>query len=60
MRTSELINRGKKSWEWAASHMDIINTIISENIADKPLKGLKLGLSLHITKETSVPHNRVD
>lgn len=54
MRASELINRGKKSWEWAASHMDIINTIISENIADKPLKGLKLGLSLHITKETSV------
>jgi adenosylhomocysteinase len=54
MRTSELINRGKKSWEWAASHMDIINTIISENIVDKPLKGLKLGLSLHITKETSV------
>ena len=54
MRTSELINRGEKSWEWAASHMDIINTIISENIADKPLKGLKLGLSLHITKETSV------
>ena len=54
MRTFELINRGKKSWEWAASHMDIINTIISENIADKPLKGLKLGLSLHITKETSV------
>jgi adenosylhomocysteinase len=54
MRTSEVINRGKKSWEWAASHMDIINTIISENIADKPLKGLKLGLSLHITKETSV------
>lgn len=54
MRTSEIINRGKKSWEWADSHMDIINTIISENIADKPLKGLKLGLSLHITKETSV------
>jgi adenosylhomocysteinase len=54
MRTAELINRGKKSWEWASSHMDIINTIISENIADRPLKGLKIGLSLHITKETSV------
>jgi len=54
MRTAELINRGKKSWEWASSHMDIINTIISENIADRPLKGLKLGLSLHITKETAV------
>jgi adenosylhomocysteinase len=54
MRTSELIKRGEKSWEWASSHMDILNTIISENIADKPLKGLKLGLSLHITKETSV------
>ena len=54
MRTAELINRGKKSWEWASSHMDIINTIISENIADRPLKRLKLGLSLHITKETAV------
>ena len=54
MHTFELINRGKKSWEWAASHMDIINTIISENIADRPLKGLKIGLSLHITKETAV------
>ena len=54
MHTIELTNRGKKSWEWAASHMDIINTIISENIADRPLKGLKIGLSLHITKETSV------
>lgn len=54
MRTAELINRGKKSWEWASSHMDIINTIISENIADRPLKGWKLGLSLHITKETAV------
>ena len=54
MSTSELVNRGKKSWEWGASHMNIINTIINENIADKPLKGLKLGLSLHITKETSV------
>jgi adenosylhomocysteinase len=54
MSTSELVNRGKKSWEWGTSHMNIINTIINENIADKPLKGLKLGLSLHITKETSV------
>ena len=54
MRSSELINTGEKSWEWAASHMAIINTIISENIADRPLKGLKIGLSLHITKETSV------
>lgn len=54
MHTSELIDRGKKSWEWAASRMDIMKTIISENIADRPLKGLKIGLSLHITKETSV------
>lgn len=54
MRIAELINSGKKSWEWAASHMDIINTIISENIADRPLKGLKIGLSLHVTRETSV------
>jgi adenosylhomocysteinase len=54
MNNSELINNGKKSWEWACSHMGIINTLVNENIAHKPLKGLRLGLSLHVTKETAV------
>ena len=54
MSNIELIDRGRKSWEWANFHMGIINAIVSGNLGNKPLKGLKLGLSLHVTKETSV------
>ena len=54
MNNIELINNGKRSWEWACSHMGTINALVNENFADKPLRGLKLGLSLHVTKETSV------
>ena len=54
MKNSRLIDNGKKSWEWACSHMGIINEIVNQNIDNKPLTGLRLGLSLHVTKETSV------
>jgi|GEM_PF-4268464 len=54
MKNIELINNGKRSWEWACSRMSIINTLVNQNIGHKPLKGLRLGLSLHVTKETSV------
>jgi adenosylhomocysteinase len=54
MNNIELINNGKRSWEWASSHMGTINALVNEYFADKPLRGLKLGLSLHVTKETSV------
>jgi adenosylhomocysteinase len=54
MNNIELIKNGKRSWEWACSHMGTINALVNENFADKPLRGLKLGLSLHVTKETSV------
>jgi adenosylhomocysteinase len=54
MKNIDLINNGKRSWEWACSRMSIINTLVNQNIGHKPLKGLRLGLSLHVTKETSV------
>jgi len=54
MKNIGLIHNGEKSWEWAYSHMGIITTLVNENIEHKPLKGLRLGLSLHVTKETSV------
>jgi adenosylhomocysteinase len=54
MKNIELIANGEKSWEWACSRMGIINTLVNEKIEHKPLKGLRLGLSLHVTKETSV------
>ena len=54
MKNMKQIDDGRKSWEWASSHMGIISSIVNQHINDKPLKGLRLGLSLHITKETSV------
>ena len=54
MKNMKLIDNGRKSWEWACSHMGIMSAIVNEHINYKPLKGLRLGLSLHITKETSV------
>ena len=54
MKNKELTKNGKKSWKWASSRMGIIETILNENIERRPLQGLRLGLSLHITKETAV------
>ena len=54
MKNKELIKNGENSWKWALSRMGIIETILNENIEQRPLEGLRLGLSLHITKETAV------
>ncbi len=54
MKNVKLIDSGRKSWEWASSHMGILSAIVNEHISYKPLKDVRLGLSLHITKETSV------
>jgi len=50
----KLIKEGKLSYEWAKSHMQILNNTISRLKKSKPLKGVTLGFCLHITKETSV------
>jgi adenosylhomocysteinase len=54
MKIKELTKNGENSWKWALSRMRIIETILNENIERRPLEGLRLGLSLHITKETAV------
>ena len=54
MKNKELSKNGEYSWKWALSRMGIIETILNENIERRPLEGLRLGLSLHITKETAV------
>jgi len=50
----KLIKEGKLSYEWAKSHMQILNNTITRLKKSKPLKGVTLGFCLHITKETSV------
>ena len=50
----KLIKEGKLSYEWARSHMQILDNTINRLKKSKPLKGITLGFCLHITKETSV------
>ena len=50
----KLIQDGKLSYEWARSHMQILDNTINRFKKSKPLKGVTLGFCLHITKETSV------
>ncbi len=54
IKDSKLSDRGKLSYEWARSHMKILNETINKLKKNKPLKGITLGFCLHITKETSV------
>ena len=42
------------SYEWARSHMPILDNTINRLKKSQPFKGLTLGFCLHITKETSV------
>ncbi|MGI0025491.1 MAG: adenosylhomocysteinase, partial [Nitrososphaera sp.] len=50
----KLAGKGERSFEWASARMSIIGRIVSEHRRARPLAGLRLGLCLHITKETSV------
>ena len=54
VRNPRLAGRGKLSYEWARSHMQILDNTINRLKGSKPLKGVTLGFCLHITKETSV------
>ena len=52
--SSKLVQEGKLSYQWARSHMQILDNTINRFKKSKPLKGITLGFCLHITKETSV------
>jgi adenosylhomocysteinase len=54
VKNPKLAKQGKTSYEWARSHMQILDNTINRLKKSKPLKGVTLGLCLHITKETSV------
>ncbi len=51
---AKLVAQGKLSYEWARSHMKILDNTISRLKKSKPLHGITLGFCLHITKETCV------
>src|SRR5215207_1984259 len=49
-----LFESGKLAYEWAVGLMKIITKISHKYQRTKPLANFKLGVCLHITKETSV------
>ena len=54
IKDTSLNEEGKKSIEWAESRMPVLMKIREDFIKKKPLKGLMVGASLHVTKETAV------
>ena len=51
---SNLADKGRRSYQWAASRMGIVEKIRAMNESSQSLAGFRLGICLHITKETSV------
>lgn len=54
VKDPSLAQKGELSIEWAESRMPVLMRIREEFAAKKPLKGIRLGASLHVTKETGV------
>ena len=54
IKNKKLAKQGQLSYQWAQSHMQILDNTIHRLKKSKPLKGVTLGFCLHITKETSV------
>ena len=49
-----LAKKGRLQIEWAERHMPVLLKIRERFKREKPLEGLKIGASLHVTKETAV------
>jgi adenosylhomocysteinase len=54
VKNLSLSDEGALSTEWASMHMPVLNKIKDRFEKEKPLKDIRLGCSLHVTKETSV------
>lgn len=54
IKDPNLAEKGQVSYEWARDHMKILTNTINRLKKSKPLKGHRVGICLHITKETSV------
>lgn len=54
VKDMNLAEQGKKNIEWAESQMGALLKIKERFERDKPLTGVRVGMALHITKETAV------
>jgi len=54
VKDPNLASKGTFLMEWASMHMPVLNQIKQRFEQEKPLEGIRLGASLHVTKETGV------
>jgi len=50
----DLAGEGEKDFLWAKNHMVALSRLSEKHGRGKPLKGVSVGVCLHVTKETSV------
>ncbi len=50
----KLSRDGERNFLWAKAHMGTLTTLAEKYGKSKPLQGVRLGVCLHVTKETSV------
>ena len=50
----KLVADGERNFLWAKAHMGTLNALAEKYGRSKPLDGVRLGVCLHVTKETSV------
>ena len=54
IRHPEWAEKGRMAVDWASAHMPAIGEILKKHRETSPLSGVKVGGSLHVTKETGV------
>jgi adenosylhomocysteinase len=50
----KLSTEGEKNFRWAKAHMGGLTSLAQKYSKSKPLQGVRMGVCLHVTKETSV------
>ena len=53
IKDTSLAEVGKKTMDWAASRMPVLQLIKKRFAKEQPLKGVRIGACLHVTKETA-------
>ncbi len=54
VKNIDLADKGRLKIEWAEEHMPVLMEIKKEFEKTKPLKDIRVGFALHVTKETAV------
>ncbi|MBW2997415.1 adenosylhomocysteinase, partial [Candidatus Woesearchaeota archaeon] len=50
----KLAEQGERNIKWAQQHMQALMKVHERFSKEKPLKGIRIGMALHVTKETAL------